>query len=287
MKRLVAFLLCIIFLLCGCSSGVPVAEADLPEEVGIQTEIQAIQTQTLDDDLICLRQWLGEKYSYSISKQYMNLAINGFSQVITQETAQDGSFHFVVNWRQWDHPTNYDNSSKREYYYRYEGFTLCCYLRENDGEPTRMKLNKSDMDSLTCDKAQVIGPDALLPDYLEDFREIYDEEAGQSGFSFRLPLKDVLSDDTLLRTYIDCIFCLLDSAYDPALNLNICCVVWTDPDTLQPIKLFYDFSELKPYVLTNGALSGEYALNTELMYFIYEFNYETIDTIPVPQDFIP
>ena len=64
------------------------------------------------------------------------------------------------------------------------------------------------------------------------------------------------------------------------------CTLETDPESLRPLKLEFDFSELKPYVLSSGALSGEYAVDIDLMYMRYTFNADFADTISIPDDFL-
>ena len=59
----------------------------------------------------------------------------------------------------------------------------------------------------------------------------------------------------------------------------------TEEDTYRPIRVSYDFSELKPYVLSNFALEGEGALDKEFMYMTYEFDYNLEKSIQVPSEF--
>lgn len=264
MKRLCLMLLCAIFFISGCSA----SHEESSDEVNVS-------------DMDAMENWLSEDFSFLISFQYMNLAKNGISQETLQELAKDGSFHFVTSIRQWDHTADFEFSNHMEYYYRYEDDALVCYVRADDEDPERMVLTPAEEKALADSKSLIVDPEVLLPSYLENFHET------DEGYSFSLPLDKVINSNTMLASYVQYAFALYGSKYDPTADINILCNIEVEKETLRPVKFSYDFNELKPYVLSEGALSGEYALDTDLMYMTFELDYELAQTIPVPDEFIP
>ena len=285
MKRLFLFFLCAM-LLTGCAnSAAPSAESTavstiLPPETLPATT--AAPTQPEKDDLSLLREKLKEVFSFTISYQYMHLAYNGISQEITEKHAQDGSFRFISTTRVWDHTQSYESTDQAEYYYRYEDGIMVCYVCANGAEPQRMTLTKAQEQEIAASKDILVGPDGLLPQYLVDFRQ-----ESETAYSFRLPLDKVVADGTMLSKLVYYAFAMYGSEYDPDWNLFVGVTVEVDPKTMTPASFTFDFSEVKPYVLSDGALSGEYALETDLMYMVFTLDYSLEETISVPDSFIP
>ena len=132
----------------------------------------------------------------------------------------------------------------------------------------------------------LIGAEGLLPYYMENFVDQGEHSGtGLREFTFQIPVKQEIQRESLLSTFLQTAFELYGSEYDPETNLYVSCLLEVEKDTLHPVRLTYDFSEIKPYVLSEGALSGEDALETNLMTLTYEFNYEIPKTIPVPDTF--
>lgn len=134
-------------------------------------------------------------------------------------------------------------------------------------------------------KAYMIGVPGLLPDYLQDLSVTQTDDA--AVFTYTLPIEKILADSTLLAAYIQNVFALSNYEYKPEDQLLIGCTFETDPETFQSKSLSFDFSQLKPYVLTNGAQSGEFALDADFMTMVYTFDYNLPSTIAIPENLIP
>lgn len=233
------------------------------------------------DDLSVLKEQLSQKWNFQISYRYMHLAYNGFSQETIQTYAKDGSFFSSTERSYWDHIRDYEESAWAEFYYRYEDNDLICYFKEKGSDSQRSVINTKTQREMEADRLMLVGPEGLLPEYMEDF----EEKTENTCYTFRLPVAKIMKDETLLSIFIQNAFTLYGSEYDKNTNISIMCTLETDPESLRPLKLEFDFSELKPYVLSSGALSGEYAVDIDLMYMRYTFNADFADTISIPDDF--
>lgn len=262
-------------------SDTPVSTPSISSPDSTTKPFATVPTVPLEDDLSILKEQLSQKWNFQISYQYMHLAYNGFSQETIQTYAKDGSFFSSTERSYWDHTQNYEESTWAEYYYRYEDNDLICYFKENGSDSQRSVINAKAQREMEASRLMLVGPDGLLPKYLEDFTE----KAENTCYTFRLPVAEILKDETLLSIFIQNAFILYGSQYDESANISILCTLETESDSLRPIKLEFDFSELKPYVLSSGALSGEYAFDTDLMYMRYTFNSDFADTISIPDDF--
>lgn len=285
MRRFLPIVLCLM-VLAGCAApALSTTESIASTETlppATTPDTTAAQTEPEKDDLSLLREALQKECSFSVRYQYMHLGFNGISQEINQEHALDGSFHFISSTKLWDHTQEYESIDQAEYYYHYEDDVMVCYVRANGAEPNRMTLTQPQEQELAASKNMLVGPDGLLPGYLEDFRQESD-----TTYSFRLPLSRVIKDGTLLTAFVSNAFALYGSEFDPESGIYIGCTMEVEKDTGNPLSFTYDFTELKPYVLSDGALSGEYALNMELMYMVFTLDYALADTIQVPESFIP
>lgn len=255
--------------------------------VGCNIQLKNKPTTSKNGSIGQIKEWLDKDCSFEISYMYMNLANNGISAEISQSFAKDGSFHFLMESRQWDHAADYESKDKMEYYYRYEDKKLVCYQKHNDGDTQRTVLTNKAKKEMNTSKSMMVGSKGLLPEYLENFKENKkNAETGQRCFSFSLPVKEVINNDTLLSSYIQNAFSLFGSEYDSKAQIDIICNIVVEEDSLRPVKISYDFKNLEPYVLSEGALSGEAALETEFMYMVYEFDYDTLKTVTIPNGFI-
>lgn len=257
MKRVLLLFLCLVILLTGCT--------------GI-TETNPLQR---------MKKQLNEEFSFYVSYEYMHLAHNGIAQQMEQIYGKDGSFYFVIARHQWDHTSDYEYMENIEYYYRYENTEMVCYMKEKDGEVSRSVLTEDVIKQMAEDKLKIVGPDTLFPAYLENFTE---EMSGEK-YSFNLPVDQILEGESFLSVYLQNVFVLSGNAYDSATEINILCTVETEKDTDRPVKISYDFTELKPYVLSEGALSGEFALDMEPMHMVFEFDYDLPETVEIPSGF--
>jgi hypothetical protein len=260
MKKLLALLLCAVVMLPSCN---------YPKE-----------------PLEIIKERLSEDCSYQISTNYNALLFGGFSQKVVNEFAQDGSFHFTDVRRQWHHGSDYDSTDTKEYYYRYENGSLVCYSKFNEDDIQRVVLGKKEIATMAASRSTLIGADGLLPSYMEDFTDKGEHSGtGLCEFTFRIPVEQEIKRESFLSSFLQMAFEWYDSEYDPETNLYVSCLLEVEKDTLHPVKLTYDFSEVKPYVLSEGTLSGEFAFDMDLMTLVFEFNYDLPETIPVPDTF--
>ncbi len=299
MKKL-ALLLCLVLLLTACQtpSAVPDGSTDTESRAVESTNERPTESTELpteestepspdEDTAETIRQNLPEVFSYHLEEMYMNLAQDGFSQTIDQETAQDGSFHFTLTQRHWDHTAEFEDETVREFYYQQEDGVFVCYARLNGEAPERIPMTKAEEADLNASMELVVGAPALLPDYLTDFTdEGIDAESGLRRCTYRMSVQDILNDETLLASFVYLVCSVSGYTYQATDDLYVTAALYLD-DAMRPVKLTHDFSELKPFVLSEGALSGEFALQTDLVYLTYEFDYDTPETIPVPANFIP
>ena len=279
-KRLFIQLACILLsvtvLLCGCAQKAP--------DPGKNSSSSQTATPS-QDPLTAVKQWLEKDCSFDLSYQYMNLLINGVSQQIVQTFAADGSWSFISQQKVWDHTSNYESERNGEYYYRYEDSQFICYCSFDGNAPERFVLTDRDIAEIEADRPYVSGVPALLPDYMQDFSVT--EANGAAVFTFQLPVEKVLEDNTMLSKFVTSVFSLSGAEYKPEYNAKILCTFESDPQTFQPKALSYDFSQIKPYVLSSGAQSGEYALDADFVTMTYTFDYALPDTTEIPAHMIP
>lgn len=268
--RTVCMLLCIMLFLCGCGASKPRAEAE--------------PTDPPQDAIASVREWLEKDFSFELSYEYMNLAVNGMSQDTTQITAADGSWYFRNMRKTWDHRYDYEYSEGASFYYIYQDSRLVCYSCIDGDAPVRMVLSEQEIAELEESKAIVVGVPGLLPSYAQDFSVIQTDNAAK--ITFRLPTEAVLADNSLLSVFVNNAFTMAESEYKPEYNTMILCTFELDPLTFQPRSLSYDLTELKPYILCNGAQEGEWALDMDFVTMVYTFDYELKDTTILPKDWM-
>lgn len=228
-----------------------------------------------------MKKELNNDFSFDVSFMYMNLAKNGVNETMKQATGKDGSFYYLVEWSIWDHDADYEKTEKNEFYYRYEENVFYCYMKDNNGKISKQAISKSTEQEMKNDKKSIVGANAIFPSYIESFEEV----EAYHKYKFSLPIDQVLKDNIHLSIFLDNVFGLSGVEYDETLNLKVVCNIETEEDTYRPIRVSYDFSELKPYVLSNFALEGEGALDKEFMYMTYEFDYNLEKSIQVPSEF--
>ena len=295
MKKAIALLLSFLIVLSGCKitytdSSEPsgtTGKTDAESDGNASAEGGNTDETKTQDPLSLIRNSLLQKCSFQTDEMYMNLARFGFSRTMRQEAATDGSFHFVVEFCQWDYGSDYDQKTLTEFYYQYEDGVLACYMKEDENETTRTTLSKAEEREMDASREQILGAFSLLPKYLTDFSDLgVSSDSGLHEYSFKLALSDVITDQTLLSSYIANVFAASGFDYKKENEhvIYITATISVD-DSMRPVTLRHDFSELKPFVLNEGALSGEYALDTNLMYLNYEFDYDMVPSIPVPEGF--
>ena len=286
MKRLIVLLLCFVLLLSGCSKAKSPAETGKEAETSEESAENEEKKEPIGDPIIAMRRRLEDNHSFEFSMMCMNMAVNGISQTIVREYAQDGSFHFVSDIHQWDHIAEFDSNKSGEYYYRYEDEGFICYSKFDGGETHRTVMSDDDIQELNDSYQSALGRDAIFPDYLENFTDAgTDEETGCKIYTFTLPAEGIMSSQTMLANLVGTAFSLTGNTYNGE-DINIKCTVLAEPDTRRPVSVTYDFSELKPYVLTDSAQSGEFAFDTDFMTMSYKFDFDLPETTEIPADFI-
>lgn len=294
MKKLCVLLCCVLaaFCLWGCTEEaaptdtVPSVTTRPKESVPGETVPSATEHPTPEAALEAVGTWLQKDCSFHFSQEYMNLAICGMSQEICQTTASDGGWHFQQQWKDWDHRTGTEYASDAEFFYRYENGILVCYMHTDDEPVERTELDAQMQKEIEESKSYLIGKEGLLPAYLQNLTLTYTEDS--AILSFTLPAQQVLDDGkTLQATYLRNVLALNDMETLPAPNLNILCTLEADSATLCPITLTYDFTQLKPYVLSHGAQEGEWALTTNFMTMVYTFDYTLANTLDFPESMAP
>lgn len=270
-------LLC-LFLLCGCGQTAP-GETTGPTEPPVTT------TAPPPDPLEVVKGWLQETFSFHLSWMYMDLASHGSSQETDMLYATDGSYRMLTHRKLWDYRTGAESEEVAEFYYRYEGSDLVCYMRINDPQFSRSVLSDQDIVAMDRDRPLMAGAPAIVPDFLQDLS--LSETADAAVFTYRLPLDQVLDSGIILGVFLHNAFNQSGVTYDSAAKLSVGCTLETDPETYRPRSLTFDLTEVKPYILSSGALSGEYAFQTELLSMTYHFDYALADTVPIPEEVLP
>lgn len=272
MQQVCCILLAIVLLFCGCGQDTPG-----PENTTVsKTEPPA----PVEPDLGDVKQWLKKDFSFTLSYQYTNLGINGMSQETTQTFAADGSWSFINERKIWDHTANYESQENAEFYYLYEDSQLICYSSIDGSALQRTVVSSREKKEMDDSKAYIVGSPALLPKYLKNL--CVTQENTVTVFTFELPVDKVLADSTFLSVFVNNAFILAGQEYKDEYQAVILCTLETDSQTLQPKSLSYDFSQIKPYILSSGAQSGEYALDSDFVTMVYSFDFNLRETTEIP-----
>ena len=277
-----------MILFSGCSQGKlsELLQGELIEP--LQSE-QVQQGERTDRELlIAAEKWLGKDFSFTMTYEFMNLAINGMQQRSELVFGKDGSWSMQTERQAWDHSTDYSYEETARFYYRYEGSQLVCYSNIDGDEPQRIAISDSSRKEIEASKALMVGVPALMPDYLEGL--YVTNPVGNNAvtvLAYWLPVEKVLADDTMLSAYVNNAFALSGNTYPPEANAGILTVFQIDTQTCQPISLDYMFHEVKPYVLSAGAQSGEEALDADFMTMSYSFDYDIPETVTGTEEMIP
>lgn len=285
MKKILIPMLCLVLLLTGCVS--PATQPDKPSD-NVSDSSPKDTTETAENTALDkIRSMLDvefDEYAFELSYMYMHLIYNGFSQTTKSMPAKDGTMYFFTEFKQWNHYTDYSEEEKDEFYYRTEGSDYIAYYSYDGGEVVREYVGEKGRQEMQKSYVQLAGSDAILPKYLRHFEE--SEKSNQTiTYTYQIPVQKIIENYTILTNYIQGAFSCYGSEYDPQLDLSVSCTLEVNAETLQPIFFSCDFSELEPYVLSQGALSGADALQTELMYFTISFDYALQDTAPIPEHF--
>ena len=282
MKRILCILTLCVILFAGCSQG----EQTVLYQ-GEQTGPQ--QSEMTDRELLTAAEdWLGKDFSFTVTYEYMNLAINGMQQRTEQVSGKDGSWSMLTERQVWDHSTDYRQEETAQFYYRYEGSQLVCYHNADGEGPQRTVISDRDREEMEDSKALMVGVSALMPDYLEGL--YVTQPVGNDAvtvLAYWLPVEKVMSDNTMLSVYVNSAFALSGNIYPPDADAGILTILEVNTQTCQPISLSYMFQELKPYVLSTGAQSGEAVFDTDFMTMCYNFDYDIPNTVTVAEEMLP
>ena len=285
MKKLLCILILCSVLFAGCSGCIQSGQQIESHQKDEQTQ----QAEMTDREFLAAAgEWLERDFSFTATFQYVNLAMCGMQQRTEQVFGKDGSWSMLTDRQIWDHRTDYRQENAAQFYYRYEGSQLVCYSNVEGEGPQRGVISKRDRDTMDEDKARIVGIPALMPDYLEGLYVTQPEGNGDvTVLCYWLPVDKVMADNTMLSMYINNAFSLSGNTYPPEADAGILVIFEIDRKTCQPISLSYMFQELKPYVLSSGAQSGEEALDADFMTMSYSFDYDLPDTVEIPDEMIP
>lgn len=297
MKRLLCILMLCSILCAGCSGGNQSGQqSELPrqdeqaqqDEQTLQSELPPTKEMTDQERLAAAEEWLEKDFSFTLTCGYMNLAINGMQQRTEQVFGKDGSWSMLTDRQMWDHRSDYRQEESAQFYYRYEGSQLVCYSVVDGVGPERGVISARERVEMEESKALIVGAPALMPDYLEGLYVTHPEgNEVVTVLAYWLPVDKVMADNTMLSMYINNAFSLSGNTYPPEADAGILALFEVGTQTCQPISLSFMFHEVKPYVLSPGAQSGEAALDTDFMTMSYSFNYDIPDTVAVPEEMIP
>ena len=229
-----------------------------------------------------MKRSLNDDFSFTIEYLYMDIANNGMSQKMKQVSSKNGSFSFLIDRKNWNHNYNYENSEIVEYYYQYEGDTLYCYMKDKNQKVSKVAMSDHDAYIMKQDKNRMVSSNAIFPSYLEGLKE----SADKKGYEFTLPTDKLLKDNSYLSVFLQNAFNLSGKEYDSSLSLNVKCTIEVEENTYRINKISYDFSQLKELLLSEFSLEAEKTMGTELMYMVFELDYDLADKIIVPNDFL-
>ena len=288
MKKSLFLILALLLILSACGkpagSETTAPETTMPETTVPETTVPPAAAElTKDEILSAVREWLGENCSFTIEGNFTQLGMYGFSQTITQTTGQDGSFFFATEFRQWDHTSDYEQIQLGEYFYRMESGSLICYARMDGGQIQRSVLGIGEALSLSQGKLQMVGPEALLPKWGQPCGELGQTESGNLLVKVALPLQTLLRENSFPAAFLSNTLNMAWQPFDQETEVMIFCEAEVHPDTLQPVSIRYDLNALKPWVLSDGSISGEFALGMELLYLRYHFDYAMDESVKAPE----
>lgn len=288
MKKILCILTLCAILFAGCSQGKQ-AGLHQDEQTEPQQSEQSQQIERTDRELLsAAEEWLKKDFSFKVTFAYTNLAINGMQQCSEQVTGRDGSWSMLTERQMWDHRTDYRQEEAAQFYYCYEDSQLVCYYDVEGEGPERTVISEHNREEIEDSKALMVGIPALMPEYLENL--YVTKPTGNDAvivLTYRLPVDKVMADSTILSVYVNNAFALSGNTYPPEADAGILTIFEVDTQTCQPISLSYMFHEVKPYMLSTGAQSGEAALDTDFMTMYYEFDYDIPNTVAVPEEMLP
>ena len=289
MKKTLCILTLCTMLLAGCSQAAQpqVQPTEPPQTQPQQTE----PSQNLPPEgklLAKAAQWLNKDCCFIFTYQFYNPGVFGMAQRTEQIYCEDGSM-LMVSMRQIQQQGSQEiRQGMGVFYYVYEEGQYVCYSRIDDQKPQRGVVTEQDLKEMAADKALLVGPQCLLPNYLQGLEIAQDmEEEGITVFSYWLPLDAVMADSTILSIFANNAFSVAGKTCPKDTDAKILVMFQVDTETCQPMAATYYFNEVIPYLLPESALTGEVLQDQSLMTVDYRFNYELTGTVQVPEDMIP
>ena len=280
-KRFFAIVLCFVILLTGCSN------PETYDSGPLNSTPQESKGEETRDPLEELRQSFKEQYSFHLFCEYMHLAYNGFSQETKDIGGRDDTHYSSTLRKQWIHYDDYYAESVGDFYYHTEGDKYVCYSGYDDNKIYRDTVSDEHKQQMENDRGRLVGAEGILPNFLQNFEEAK-KDSQIITYTYQLPVEDLRDSNAFLGIFINNIFTYykeFPQTYDPELNIMINCTLEVDAKTGYPISFFCDFSELEPFVLTDGALSSIHATNVELLTFRIQYDYDIEETVPIPERF--
>ena len=267
---------CTLLLLLGCGQTPP-----LSDSTPATTEPQppATTEELSAEPIEQVKARLNDYLNFRLSMEYMEPMRYSTFQETDMLYAADGSYR-MTNSRKNTHGTQ-ETEETAEFYYRYESDEFVCYKRVGDEVFSRTVMTIADLQAMEATRPLMAGAPALLPDYLQDLTLTETEDT--LVFAYQLPLAEVLDDNTMLAAFVRNAFTLSGADYDESQHLTIGCTLEVAPETYCPRSLTYDFEQVKPLVLTDGAFSFEYALQTDLMTMSYSFDDDHPAAVTIPE----
>ena len=252
-------LLCVLFLLCGCR-------------------------QKTIDPLDSVKSWLAQDFCFRVSYSFRDFRKEGISDEINVVYAADGSHSTIYSRNTWNYQRNLHWEETSEFYCRYEDSPLVCYryIDDVDGVSVeRTVMTSQDIERQTERKLYWVDVSAIVPDYLQNLSVTHTKTS--AILTYELPLKKVDSDSTILAVFINYAAGCSAEQYEPSNTLTIGCTLETNPITYQPKSLTFDFTQLKPMLLS----TDEGSADEELMTMTVAFDYSLPDSITPPDYAIP
>ena len=281
MKRWIPWLLLLALLLTGCA-GTEQSTPPNPDEAAGQSA-PAEKVYTAAEAREALGAWLEQDCSFDMLFRCLSLPGQyGYEEKINQRCAADGSFSFYISARWWDKGTGVDAEDRAEYHYAWEDETYVCTMRHNDEPVERIPMTRLQQEDLDQSRRQMIGVDTLLPAWAEDFRQEPLENAPELlCFRYALPVERLLREEDMLSKELDIVLQLqkLD-AYPEGLHVKVS--LCAEKESLRPQSVYYDFSELTPYVFEDWEHLPDTAEDTARMEMRFTFDFDLAETVPLP-----
>lgn len=286
MKRILCILALCGMLFAGCSQTGQTAQPT--ETVTQPTETETRQTEpmqtqmTVNEILAEAAKWLEKDCNFIMTYRFMNPGVCGMQLRSEQMFGEDGS-RAVVTVRQVQYPGEQEiQTGIGEFYYRYEGSEYVCYSRIDDQTPQRGVVTDQDLKQMNADKALLVGAPCLMPDYLSGLALTDAGVEEMIVLSYWLPLDKILTDSTFVSAFVNNAFGVSGKTRPLDSDASIFVLFQLDATTCQPMALTCYFNEVRSYLLPESALTGEVLEDQELMIVDYRFDYDLVDSVPVP-----